>query len=143
MPSCVPRATLLEQESRYRGGVESGLNMMQSDRVDSQILGLESLESLSRNEAAIPSLFSKECLVMLMAFSVRSSDFQSYNDSLKRRLALTVLANGLGSCKLIPVELSSEPFITQLRDCLSMANEEPLETSLASKCLQAVETSKQ
>jgi hypothetical protein len=142
IPSCIPRASMAEKENRYRGGVEAAMKMIQSDRVDSQLLGLESMEILSSNECEISSLFPGECVARLMAFSKSSSDFQGYHGCLRRRLALTILANGLVACKRIPVELSSESFVKQLRDCLSLANEEPHECYQASRCLQSLETSK-
>eukprot|EP00980_Cylindrotheca_fusiformis_P005410 scaffold1157_cov122-Cylindrotheca_fusiformis.AAC.2 len=142
IPSCIPRSSMMEKESRYRGAVESAINMIKSERIDSQLLGLESLEKLSRNEATISMLFSSENLGMLMAYSVPASGYQGYHESLRRRLALAILANALEICRTIPVQLSSDSFVQQLQSYLGMANEAPHEFLLATKCLQALQTSR-
>merc|ERR1712183_662524 len=100
------------------------------------------MEKLSATPSIAPMIMEGECLSLLIEKSRNVADcfseIQDQHDALMRRRALTVLANGLSSCKILPEELTKESFVRQLLQCLGNSSEEPHEACQAARCLQAL-----
>jgi hypothetical protein len=144
IPSCVPRETAEQQAKRFRSGLEAALSLIKSDRLDSQLMGFESMEKLSASPNTASSLLEGDCLDILMerCDEVEStSDIEEQHSRLMRRRVFTILANGLSACKNIPLELACESFVRKLLLCLSNSQEEPHEACQAARCLQALSSS--
>jgi len=142
VPSSIPRASQQQKEERILSDFESAKNMLKSNRLDSQLMGLEIIESLSASPCVTSAILGEECLEVLLQhveIPEPTSDIQQEHASLMRRRSLTILANGLltGTVE-IPSELSCEAFARKLLVCLQKSAQGPHEACQAARCLQAL-----
>eukprot|EP00526_Cylindrotheca_closterium_P011115 CAMPEP_0113620730 /NCGR_PEP_ID=MMETSP0017_2-20120614/10571_1 /TAXON_ID=2856 /ORGANISM="Cylindrotheca closterium" /LENGTH=390 /DNA_ID=CAMNT_0000530415 /DNA_START=198 /DNA_END=1370 /DNA_ORIENTATION=- /assembly_acc=CAM_ASM_000147 len=135
------------------------LDLMQSEqRLDSQLMGLESMEPLSTRPEILPLLFDKACLQTLLKFCTPSNEplnkLEAQQDCLLKRRALSILANGLETLSSSSASSSSFAIVNNnndLLDCLCKCcnncncndskNNDPHQSFQVARCL--VEIAKQ
>jgi len=100
-PTCfVPTtSSLSSRKERLLDTFSIAMDMIQSSsRLDSQLMGLEVLESMSTSPEIVPLLLS-QCLATLLRFAKGSEEAQSQlkqqQECLLKRRALSILANAL------------------------------------------------
>ena len=133
-----------------KNGLDAAIRALQSNRLDSQLIGLESLEKLSSNMDIASMIVHGKCLSRLLECCESNSDasllnqIEGWNQCQMRRRALSILANGIMSCKSnesdIPIKLTEEDFIKQLLFCLEKSVHEPHEAYHAVRCLNSLIT---
>jgi len=110
LPSGLPVFSKAEKESRLRSDLDRALDMIQSDLLSSQLMGIELLESLSVSPLAPPLVLKDECLLNILRdlilpdggedgedrFSLSSQQANNRACRMKRK-ALAVIANGLSN----------------------------------------------
>lgn len=160
LPSSVPQDTNEQQEQRAQTGLDLALEQLSSERLDSQLIGMETLEQITRCESrAIVSkkILSGSCLQKVMAAAQEdlmnaTCDMEEEHMNLMKRRAMTVVANAL--CALgesgdlndvlrHSADLQSETFICCLVDTLRDAAASPHEATQAARCMQHLMTVKQ
>jgi len=152
LPSCIPRQSPKDQQQRAEDGFRVALRQLNSNMRDSQLIGMESLEQLTRSEyrsAASLKIFG-ECIdKILNAIQLdaddASSDIEERHFTMMKRRSLTVLANALNSLSqanelegLLKAysHLTSNVFISTLVDTLADSANSPHEATQAAKCIQ-------
>lgn len=121
-PTCVPK-----DHNRSEKLVDTfaiALDLMQSEqRIDSQLMGLECMESLSMNAEILPLMFEEDCLNTLLQFCAPPtyeealSQLEQQQDCLLKRRALSILANGLEVTPNLN-SIDSDRILQTLMDCL-------------------------
>lgn len=159
MPSCIPRDTLEQQQQRAESGLEVALQQLCSDRLDSQLIGMESLEQVTRCESrghVSKKVLEGSCLEKVLSAAQADAtdarcDIEEQHISVMKRRAITVLANALCAIsKLNELEvflegcaqLKSESFICNLVETLREASTQPHEATQAARCMQHLMASK-
>lgn len=102
-PVCVlPTTTSTsDRKERLLDTFSIAMDMIQSSRLDSQLMGLEVLEPMSTSPEIVPLLLSSECYLTTLLDFCRGteeplSQLQQQQECLLKRRALSVLANALG-----------------------------------------------
>ena len=146
-PSTLPQRSVEDRQACVQSEFEHSLAMIQSERLDSQALGLESLESMTRTCGATDflakSVLKHDCLERLF-FLLETAAKE--DDSQTSRKVMAVLANTLnasGPAYLAEVLLSTshlkaESFLAILLASLRDAAEKPHDACQAARCLQAL-----
>lgn len=151
-----------EREQRAEAGLEVAMQQLCSERLDSQLIGMESLEQITRSGSLTcvsRKVLSGPCLekVLIAAKEDSSnddlSDIEEEHMCVMKRRAMAVVANALISLTesgdLITdilssnSELKSESFITSLVDTLREFREAPHEATQAARCMTQLITDKQ
>lgn len=121
-PTCVPKDR--SRSERLVDTFAIALDLMQSEqRIDSQLMGLECMESLSMNAEILPLLFQEDCLNTLLQFCAPPtyeealSQLEQQQDCLLKRRTLSILANAL---KVAPNlnSIDSYRILQTLLECL-------------------------
>lgn len=144
IPSSIPRDSAEEQAKRYRAGLETSFNLIGSDRLDSQLMGFESIEKLSTKPQFASEILEGKRLEIIIATIGKTSEsiyHQEQHASLMRRKALTILANCVSAYEVIPDEVTQEHFVRELLDCLRNSSDQPHEAYQAARLLQALSSS--
>lgn len=160
IPSVVPRDTEEQHQQRAEEGLEIAVMQLCADHLDSQLIGMGSLEQITRCER--PGTISRKvlegsCLEKVL-FAAQDdvtnarSDMEERHIRVMKRRALTVLANAfsaLASCgELDSVlgctpELTSDGFASGLVDDLRDCSNAPHEGAQAARCIQYLINSKE
>ncbi|CAJ1966006.1 unnamed protein product [Cylindrotheca closterium] len=123
------------------------LDLMQSERIDSQLLGLECMEPLSMKHEILPLLFEQESsLEALLKFCTPPnealSQLEQQQDCLLKRRALSILANGLELATTPNVMDSTDQVLQTLLECLfASANKDAHQSFQVARCF--IELSKE
>lgn len=160
IPSCIPRENPEEQLQRAEEGLEVAMKQLGASQMDSQLIGMESLEQITRCECR--ALISRKvlegsCLEKVLAAAQDDSanarsDMEEQHINVMKRRALAVLANALSALsaegKLADVlrstpELKSDTLVSflvdEVRECVSA----PHEATQAARCLQYLMSEKE
>eukprot|EP00526_Cylindrotheca_closterium_P018385 CAMPEP_0113642304 /NCGR_PEP_ID=MMETSP0017_2-20120614/22222_1 /TAXON_ID=2856 /ORGANISM="Cylindrotheca closterium" /LENGTH=365 /DNA_ID=CAMNT_0000553717 /DNA_START=18 /DNA_END=1115 /DNA_ORIENTATION=- /assembly_acc=CAM_ASM_000147 len=149
MPCGLPRASLAEKAMRFEGEVARALEMISSPMLDSQLLGMELLEGVSKSPIAAPLILKEDCICKLKdLIASREGDDEVISVpetkrlSLKKRQALTIIANALAHSESVSEELGlhSEAFVEDVFQCLKQS-EDPHCASQAARCLHSLAAS--
>ena len=163
LPCSIPCESLHEREQRAEAGLQVAMEHLCSERLDSQLLGMQSLEQITRSESracASKKVLSGPCLKKVLfaaqedaSSSVVSSDFEEEHMHVMKRSAMTVVANALNSLtesgdlntEILRscTDLKSEAFICCLVDTLREFRGAPHEATQAARCMQHLMTDKQ
>jgi hypothetical protein len=154
IPSCIPRDTMEQKQKRMEDGLQASFSMLDSDRSDSQLLGMESLEQITRScecrSSAAKTVLAGECLRKLLSAAQADgsegfTDMEERHSTIMKRRALTVLANALcalsesNDLKIVlgcTRELKSESLLASLVSTLRESSSCPHEASQAARCMQ-------
>lgn len=154
LPGCIQRDTREQQRKRTESGLKIAVNLLQDDREDSQMLGLESLEQLTRSPDCrvdvAKVVLSGECLCKLISLIKAnrleiSSDMQERRSLLLQRRALEVLANAMGTLSETgeigsfldsASSLKSRCFLDALVSILKDSPSKPFVADHAARCTQ-------
>eukprot|EP00980_Cylindrotheca_fusiformis_P016856 scaffold5088_cov98-Cylindrotheca_fusiformis.AAC.7 len=146
-PTCLTEGEKYQVEDRViLEGFQACLEMIQSNRMDTQLLGLEGMEKISTHSIVLSELFSDPFLSKLVnlcqAKSEPSSTLDERHGCLSKRRALSILANGLvawnengNDATALPEKLTSTPFIQMMLSILCEANSDPHQAYQATRCL--------
>lgn len=147
MPCGLPPLSSADRAARFEGEVARGLEMMSSPMVDSQLLGMELLEGVSKSPFAASSVLKENCLCKLKEFIVSSSPdaevtsaLETKRTLLQKRQALSAIANALAHSESSPESLHSEAFVEEVFQCLKHT-EDPHCASQAARCLHSLAAS--
>lgn len=147
IPSFIPKSSHADQQKRMKSGLEVAIRNLRSNRLDSQLIGLESLEKLSSDSDAAFMIVNGECLSRILECCESKSEesqnqIEGWNQCQMRRKALNILANGIVACQKngcdIPTKLTEEDFIKRLLVCLEKSAHEPHEAYQAARCLTSL-----
>jgi hypothetical protein len=121
--------------------VARGLAMISSPMLDSQLLGMELLESLSKSPLAAPSLLKEDCMgkmKTMVAQQEELSGLEAKRSLQRKRHALAIIANCLehASSNL----QSDELFVEQVFSSLKQP-EDPHCAAQAARCLHSLAAS--
>ena len=123
-----------------KSGLEVAIRNLRSNRLDSQLIALESLEKLSSDIDAAFMIVNRECLSRILECC--ENQIEGLNQCQMRRKALNTLANGIVACQKngcdIPSKLTEEDFIKRLLVCLEKSAHEPHEAYQAARCLTSL-----
>jgi hypothetical protein len=114
--------------------------------VDSQLLGMELLEGVSKSPLAAPFILKEDCLCKLkeLIFSTTEdevlSELVAKRASLKKRQALAIIANALAHSESTAESLHSETFVEGVFQCLKQVDD-PHCASQAARCLHSLAAS--
>lgn len=135
LPQCIPRDAQEERKKCIQFDTQQALELVKSERTDAQLLGLEFLERLSRDEYAASLLHTNESIVSIQSFLAHDA-----TTCVMKRRALGVLANIM---RLDPSKqnescdgLQCQYFLKALVDTLQNTSS-PHEACAATKCLQS------
>ncbi|CAJ1964963.1 unnamed protein product [Cylindrotheca closterium] len=152
MPSGLPRASSGEIAMRFEEEVARALDMISSPMVDSQLLGMELLEGVSKSPLAAPFILKENSLGMLkeLVVSPAEDDDQVLSALVtkralrKKRQALSIIANCLAHSELTATtdSLHSEIFVEKVFQCLKQI-EDPHCATQAARCLHSLAASRQ
>jgi hypothetical protein len=160
IPSCIPRDTMEQEQQRAESCLEVALQQLCSMRLDSQLIGMESLEQITRCESAghiSRKILEGSCLGKVLSAAqddvtnARAGEIEGQHVSVMKRWATTVLANALcalsqsGQLEVVLrdcAELKTEHFICNLVETLGDASSLPHEATQAARCIQHLLTSK-
>jgi len=160
LPSCIPRQAPEMRQARADAGFEVALRQLSSQFVDSQLIGMESLEQMTRCESRTcisKKVLTGSCLSKVLEATQQSpsalhSTLSEDHESVIRRRAITVLANALsasaesGELQSVMDEskmLKSESLINSLIETLRDASTSPHEATQSARCIQYLMTDKQ
>ena len=135
------------------------MQQLSSELLDSKLIGMESLEQITRCEASgyvSKKILEGSCLETVLAaaqedLSNADTQVDEQHISIMRRRAITVLANALcalaqsGELEVFLQDcstLKSESFIVNLLETLREASSLPHEATQAARCMQYLMTSK-
>mmetsp|Transcript_10169 Transcript_10169/g.18548 ORF Transcript_10169/g.18548 Transcript_10169/m.18548 type:complete len:399 (+) Transcript_10169:95-1291(+) len=153
IPSALPQRSLEVRQTCVRDDFEIAYNMLKSDRSDSLVLALESLEQMTKPcaceavDVAAKSVLSPDCLKQLVALlEIDGDDMESHWASSVRRKVLAVLAN---ACAAVSSEdladilssgehLTARSFLALLVTSLTDAAKRPHDAYHAVRCLQSL-----
>lgn len=161
IPSFIPRDSPEQKQRRIENGLQNAFNMLHTDRPDSQMLAMESLEQLTRSPAsckiAAKAVLRGECLTRLMTL-VQDNDSGFLSDMEVRRVAvlkrrgLFVMANALcalsdsgelSSLLCSTPELKSRSLVSSLVEDLRDSSSKPHEATQAARCIQCLVNAKE
>jgi hypothetical protein len=159
IPSCIPRQTMEQQQERAESCLEVALQQLCSERLDSQLIGMESMEQMTRCASAghiSRKILQGSCLEKVLSAAQDDvtnacAEMEEQHMSMMKRRATTVLANALcalsqsGHLEVVLKdcsELRSETFICNLVETLGDASTLPHEATQAARCIQHLMTSK-
>lgn len=159
IPSSIPQETPAQQQQRAETGVEVALQQLSSERLDSQLIGMESLEQITRSCSRCcvsKKVLDGECLAKVLSVAQDDAgnartEMEEQHVSVMKRRAITVVANALSalaeSGELHNVladcsALKSESFICCLVDTLREASTSPHDATQAARCIQHLLTAK-
>ena len=162
LPCSIPCESVLEREQRAEAGLQVAMQHLCSERLDSQLIGMQSLEQITRSESRAcvsKKVLSGPCLEKVLvaaqedSTSSGSRDFEDEHLNVMKRRAITVVANALSSLTesgdLIPeilrssTDLKSEAFICCLVETLREFRDAPHEATQAARCMQHLMNDKQ
>ena len=149
VPPCVPRD--LPGEDSPESELAHAASMLQSPRLDSHVMGLETLLHLAKTNdntacailaddnfrSTILTLVECHCLDRERAETPQGQVEQHYNGVLRRH-ALGILSRCLCASKALFAELTETSVLAALADDVSHAATRPHEACLAAQCLQAL-----
>lgn len=157
LPASIPRETPEQQQERAESGVQIALEQLCSKKLDSQLIGMESLEHIARSGSVSKKVLEGSCLEKVLAAAQEDSanarsDMEEQHMAVMKRRAMTVLANAL--CSLAQAgeldnflqccsELKSESFVCCLVDTLRDASKVPHEAAQAARCMQHLMAAKE
>eukprot|EP00980_Cylindrotheca_fusiformis_P012151 scaffold2936_cov113-Cylindrotheca_fusiformis.AAC.11 len=136
LPSCIPQSCIEERKQLIQKDTEKALQLVRSERLDAQLLGLESLESLSSDCYAVSLLHNEETIATLQSFLIDEE-----STCIMKRRALGVLANII-QCNSLSDEqervsnLRCPDFMGTLLANLKNSESSPHEALQATRCLQ-------
>lgn len=160
-PSAVPRRSLEVLQQCVKDDYDIAYSMLQSEKYDSQMLGLESLEKMTSSCEAVgvaaKSVLSCDCLRQLLSLldahmDLAMEDMKDSHSHILRRKALAVLANacaGLEQADLAQIlatndhDLKTRSFLDMLVSTLRDAAGRPHDAVLAARCLKSLLVSKE
>lgn len=142
-PSCIPGDSGENVLARASEAFQIAIDLVHCERLDSQLLGLQSMEQISANHTILAKLLSDECLSKLIEFCTKNQEYLSVldkrHDCLSKRRALSILANGVSECNTlkhaIPRMLIAASFIEQLLMFLCNSSRDPHQAFQAARCL--------
>lgn len=136
IPVCLPRITPEQQSARVESEVARAQSMISSPMLDSQLLGMELLESLSKSPLAAPMVLQDGCLALLkesiMEPSAALSSLEQKCACQKKRHALAILAN----VQCASSKLHSELFLEVLLE--SVKSQDAHCAAQAARCLHSL-----
>ena len=160
IPSSIPLESPIQQQQRAESALEVAMQQLCSDRLDSQLIGMETLEQITQSASRFcvsNKVLEGECLAKVLAAAQddagnAGSEFEEQHISIMKRRAMTVVANALSAlaesgrldsllseCR----ELKSESFICSLVDTLREASTLPHDATQAARCIRHLLTSKE
>jgi len=160
IPSSIPLDTPVQQQQRAESAVQVAMQQLCSDRLDSQLIGMESLEQITQSASRFcvsNMVLEGECLAKVLAAAQddivnATSEFEEQHITVMKRRAMTVVANALSalaeSGRLDSLlsgcgELKSESFICSLVETLREASTSPHDATQAARCIRHLLTSKE
>ena len=160
IPSSILLDTPKQQQHRAESALEVAMQQLSSDRLDTQLIGMESLEQITQSASRFcvsNMVLEGECLAKVLAAAQdhagnARSEFEEQHISIMKRRAMTVVANALSclaeSGRLDSLlsqcgEIKSESFICSLVDTLREASTSPHDATQAARCIQHLLTSKE
>jgi len=163
LPCSIPCESLHERERRADAGLQVAMQHLCSERFDSQLIGMQCLEQITRSESR--TCVSKKVLsgpyLEKVLFAAQddasssdvSSDFEEEHMNVMKRSAMTVVANALSSLtesgdlntEILRscTDLKSQAFICCLVETLREFRGSPHEATQAARCIQHLMTDKQ
>lgn len=153
IPSCIPRQSHEKQQQCAEDGFEVALSQLSSNMRDSQLIGMESLEQLTRSECRRTislKVLGEKCIdKILIATRLDtndvSTDIEERHFTMMKRRSLTVLANALSALSQAGQlggalndcsQLKCIAFISSLVDTLADSANCPHEATQAARCMQ-------
>lgn len=159
LPSCIPKTSEEDEKKSLVEGLEIASNLLNSESIDSRVMGFQSLDSLSKctkcDAYVVREILSGPIVSQLVnevtcfRSSPENGEFRSAietkNCVIMRRLAISIIANCMGSlescgklgCVVEHQEnLCVESLCSSLTDDLRSCDVRPHEACEAARCLQ-------
>jgi hypothetical protein len=161
IPSCIPKESIEQKQKRTEDGLQIAFNMLRTDRADSQMLAMESLEQLTRSSEsrgiAAKAVLGGETLRKLVSLAEAGdsdllSDMEERRVSIMKRRALAVLANALcalsesgelSSFLCSTAQLKSRSLVCALVSDLRDSSASPHAATEAARCMQYLMNAKE
>lgn len=148
IPVALPQVSVEAQYASIQDDFEITLNLLKSERIDSQALALESLENITKScyaiDVAAKFVLGSNCLSLLMSL-LEQETFDDDASSVSRKV-LGILANALSALSTVDLAehlacceyLKESSFLSVLLSTLKEASERPHDAYHAARCLSVL-----